>query len=174
MVTAEGIFPKVGNDPLYASEVNILAGIGRSYVGETALFGSGTNYTTVGSIVINAGNLPNYPRIDINFYQTSGGASEQIQFGISGVGGNFNLAIEQADGGYSGFCHYFGLGSSGNINVEGHLVSYLSRGGIKLYSDRDNTIVNTGSPLVIFFNGKTTGASATIQYNAKVYGAEGV
>jgi hypothetical protein len=175
MVTAEGIFPKVGNDPLYASEVNILAGIGRSYVGTTASFASGTNYTTIGSIVINAGNLPSYPRIDMNYRQTGGASTEQIQFSISGVGGNFDLTIGAADGGYAGLCNYYSLGSNGNITINGHILSIVSRGAsVPAYGSVNSTTINTGSELVIFMRGKSTGTGGAIQYNTIVYGAEGV
>lgn len=60
MATAEGEYPKVGNDPLYSSEVNRFAGAGFTIV-KSDFTGIGSNNglapNSTGSIVIPAGSL---------------------------------------------------------------------------------------------------------------------
>ncbi len=60
MVTAEGVFPKSGNDPLYASEVNsfgtnkLIGHVAQRFV----TIQSGTDYQTVGGTVLYSGTPP--------------------------------------------------------------------------------------------------------------------
>lgn len=60
MVTAEGVFPKIGNDPLYASEITRFAGLNFVIAGsKTITVGSSSEIQDLGSIVIPAGSLTN-------------------------------------------------------------------------------------------------------------------
>lgn len=89
MPTDEGIFPKVGNDPIYYSEINRLMSVPR-ILGSifTASFSSGTNYTTLGSVLIPTGSIVNPMRIYIDgAYGKSNSINGSIsyQVGISGT-----------------------------------------------------------------------------------------
>ena len=88
MVTAEGVFPKIGNDPLYDSEVNrfvrtttILAGsggyvgsaTGQANVGLGSIWVSGTNF-----------NLKDKDKIEVHI-QFNSNITNNIQTQISGT-----------------------------------------------------------------------------------------
>lgn len=79
MATAEGVFPKVGNDPLYASEINKFnkniqflgaGGVGSTFYGNGFL---GSRDTTIGSVLVSGISFtPTNPMvIDIDMVASS-------------------------------------------------------------------------------------------------------
>ena len=85
-MTAEGVFPKIGGDVIYASEVNRFAGAGRFCgIGSFVIEASGAAYQ-LGSVVIGAGNLTNPCGLTIDWYPEY--QTRAIKLEVSGASGN--------------------------------------------------------------------------------------
>lgn len=104
-MTAEGVFPKVGGDIIYASEVNRFAGAGRFLsAGSFATIGSATASQDIGSIFIGTGSLTNPCSLFCDIFVTHNGR-DSLKMTISGTGGNGNITLGSTIDGTS-FIHY--------------------------------------------------------------------
>src|SRR3990167_3927275 len=90
MPTIEGTFPKLGGDPLYASEVNSFASAGRFIKGGSIAIPSGTDTRITGSVLIPTGSLSNPASINIDWrnFQSDGTGSVFPYWEISGLSTN--------------------------------------------------------------------------------------
>lgn len=99
MATSEGVFPKVGNDPIYYSEVNRFAGAGQFIkIGSTIGITSGTNYQDAGSILIAAGSLSNPFTLMFNSLNDAQGGGQTMAYNIyiSGTSANTSVNVNDA------------------------------------------------------------------------------
>src|SRR3990167_11466312 len=156
MPTAEGVFTKIGNDPIYASEVNkfgrgntyFLGGSNFIWVGSTA---AGSD---VGSFVIGAGSLSDPCIIEIRGITSKIGANPtNDSFGyisISGAEDSGQLRHLSL-----GDAQWFGMYATGILGSPGYINSYYGNTSTAATSDvRVNTkIFNIfpNSGLVIHF-----------------------
>ncbi len=119
MATAEGVFPKVGNDPLFDTEVNRFAGAGQFVaIGSSDVVSSGTAFQDIGSILITAGSLSS-------------------PFEIRG-----NMLLDGQQGGGVGGTPDLRIITSGNVNA-------IVTTGSNLVANADVNFqytLNTGSP----------------------------
>ena len=165
MVTAQDIFPKVGNDPMYYSEANRFArGCYNIKTGSlTTALGSQTgttvcglaNVTIAGSYLV-AGSLYNPSELMIDFYGIKSSGTDYF-IGISGINtyayvsvgsmqndpninyGNFKALV----GSPLGACMF---ASAQNINIDNQKDVAFNRSN----SATTITNLNIGSPFVIF------------------------
>ena len=94
MPTAENVFPKVGNDPVYASEVNRFGGAGQFIrIGSFPTLASGTASQDFGSVVITGGSLSNPALFFINAYTRGKNARDGLNIIISGLSANASLDV---------------------------------------------------------------------------------
>jgi len=149
---AEGVFPKIAGDALYASEINSFALGTRCFgAGSTIWVLSGTAYQDAGSVVINAGSLTNpaflsiYTRVQSN-YESPAGTILVIQ--ISGISTNYSIGL-------SGNQSFISL----NALIGSPYIGGISGFNEGVYFSADCEGLNALDPLVIKFKLKT-GTSA--------------
>src|SRR3990167_4094873 len=115
---AEGTFPKVGGDIVYASEINSFAGFSFISAGSTVTVGSATAVQELGSFVVPAGSQtnPHSLYIDFLFSKTVAGT---LDIQISGVAVNsfIRAGADWADG-YGRYYHFIGSPQSGLQHLE--------------------------------------------------------
>lgn len=153
--TAEGTFPKIDSDLLYASEANRLAYAPRFLViGSGINVGSVTGFQNLGSILIGAGSVSNPCEIGIKA-RVYGGATGKMGFVFSGAQGNQSVYIggNQAEN----TADLYAILGSPLENIIKATTSQPDGG-----DTTSNTIwwqsvgsrhFNTGSPFVIFWQG---------------------
>lgn len=94
MVTAEGTFPKVGNDPIYYTEANLLNGVMQVYAGGS--FGaSGVQEASYELTALTAAQLVAAKYVKIS-------ATMLITFATSNVGGtaSYKIQVKETGGAY--------------------------------------------------------------------------
>ena len=96
MPTAEGVFPKVGGDPGYYSEVNYLARGGGIGTMLWRLSNSGTTWQDAGSIIVNPGSICRDNSLIMLNYSTPLGNNtdanvSNFRFLFSGANNNFTI-----------------------------------------------------------------------------------
>jgi len=106
MVTAEGVFPKIGNDPLYASEVNNFSNSSQ-FVGLISVIGSvtsGGGFTNFGSVFIGPGSINRpYSQIEVNTNITRVGAGDgvcnpEIRYSGTVLGSTLSFPLNDVNG----------------------------------------------------------------------------
>jgi hypothetical protein len=96
MTTAEGVFPKVGNDPIYGSEVNRFAGYTLYNAGSFVTGGSSTNLVLLGSIYFPTGALTNPSIVHTNIvFDNRNIGTKVIALKVSGA--TFGVGITGTD-----------------------------------------------------------------------------
>jgi len=166
-VTAEGIFPKIGGDPLYYSEANRFAGAGNFIAGgSTARLPSGTAIQYAGSIVIPPGSLYNPFNHLIFDYATSGDNAHNIKFVFSGgavINVDNNLGVDTSDN-IAGTVDIYLV--SGPVTTYGTVWHRYSIKGDTTYRGyrNDFTGFNLGSTYVIKFGITSSTGSSSVQW----------
>ena len=176
MVTAEGKFPKIGNDPVYNSEINRFAGAGQLiFMGSFIDLVSSTEFQDFGSVVINPGSLTNPCQINGLFRlgATGGGDILDMRVRLSGlsantfVGGGSNIGglITKSIEFNSLIGNPFnGLISAKTVVADG---AYRATGGAQQIKSFNN--LHTGSTVVILFEGRTNSADANIRVSLQSF-----
>ena len=156
MATAEGTFPKVGNDPVYASEVNKFAGAGQFLgIGSFPTISSGTDLQNCGSIFIPAGSLSNPANILIQYGVTKN-ANDFVRIQVSGIGMNATNSAGSVIGNAVGTVSMvFGSPMQGFMNHSVYSMNetnaFPNTEGKLNYSTSSLSNVDPGSNLVIIF-----------------------
>jgi hypothetical protein len=162
-MTAEGTFPKIAGDVIYASEVNKFASRLYATTGSTASFNSGTAIQTLGSFIIPGGTLTSPSLIDFRFRLTniakpvircSGASANNAYTGVS----FFDKPVGRVQF-YTGSPWYGWIFSEvGQSNAGGESVDAHSETCIEF----DN--LNTGSPVVIIMQATISASTAAYYY----------
>jgi hypothetical protein len=145
MPTAEGVFPKVGNDPIYYSEINQFASAGKFIAAGSFPVTSGTSYQSAGSVLIGAGSVSNPCLINVDWRvdTTEDSASARVNF--------------------SGLSTYFVIGSStltsdpyGTVRAMlgspfGGAITGITKGNTTVSLSQSSDHFNTGSLFYVIF-----------------------
>ena len=179
MPTAEGIYPKLGGDPIYYSELNQLhKSLKLLGAGSTAVCASGTGPSIAGSVLIPASSVSNPGRIDVNYW-VSGPLNTGYQIGISGASANMDL---WAGSGLNvsthvGTCYFLtgsplsGLGVlTDSVYADGGADNIAASTGAWKYAQRAIHNFNASSAFVIFFKVVTPTSNAQF-LNYEVFGS---
>lgn len=165
-----GLNPIVDRINLMSSDGNVSRML---QAGSTLYFTSGTNYTTIGSILVNGERFKYYSILDINFHTTMfRNGSIIFRFGLSGAGGtSYTNSIVCSGGGLyvnsQGFIkallspisgpstnnsagYIVALGTSQPASSSEQAMTLVRQGNPDLFK-----ISNTGSDFVIFIDGIT-------------------
>lgn len=190
MPTAQDIFPKVGNDPLYDSEVNRLNRISQTiFAGSTINIGSSTATQTIGSHLINNGSFlgNSFGTFVLDFiidgHNSNPMVFEMLVSGTPGLGSHFISGISASNTRLMGTIKSFIIPGSAASSFGGleNPTGFLVQGGItsvnsvatpysQLKSSPD--MVFHGSPYVVFVNAKHANAES-FKYFYKLVG-EGI
>lgn len=183
MATAEGDFPKTGNDPLYASEVNSFV----SMIDTGSIYpaiGSSTDFQVIGSKLIDDSftigsevNKFSFNGITNNMFSAAAAANTfQVRLRVSG--NSFNIVsppfigsgdVQFDDGGdnrisynVDGFMgnKLIGLESNG-VGIPGSTIGNINTERVVTW---ESGTINT-KPFVIFYEGLTNLVGATIAYD---------
>jgi hypothetical protein len=175
MPSAEGFFQKVGNDPLYASEVNRFVG-GGYFVGmagsRSTATGDNTGVTIMplGSAVISAGSVQNPSQFLVTGYftETLGDNKNAIRVEISGLSANGLIII--------------GSANSGDVFFKGNIIAGSPLKGMMYFNadvninttDSNDFAVNTGRTSTTPITNLYLGSTFVIKFSAVPSGISNV
>ena len=153
MPTAESVFPKIGNDPLYASEVNRFSPKLIGYTSDnTRLNGSGTTYVPLGTTISYSGTvgsiqISQFMIVETNInipYAASHTLNSQLR--ISGTAGLNMVMSNKQDAATQGGLHhkYIHVLTSGVITSSGGNIgsNYVISREVQTEENNPNVILN--------------------------------
>lgn len=172
MATAEGVFPKIGNDPIYASEINRYATAGQLWAtGSTDFVGSQTARQVLGSVVFNAGSLSNPAFIEMQLRYTMEQSASTLYIGASGISSFKEIGVGSAyaSAGMLNAKIFAGSPMKGMITCTN---MFNANNFINLQSAGNGYLdnLNTSNETVILFSTKAAGSMNIDSYYIQAYG----
>lgn len=172
-MTAEGTFPKVDGDILYASEVNKNFKAGQYLLNGSFPYitpGSLEVYTSIGSFIVSGQYIPANGVLTMTYITKREPAKySDISIVVSGPGGVGSSVSERNTPNNPSFSFLkviMGSSLSGgfiNFNIP-------ANGGFSVGSPTELVNINMGSPFIVEFLGRTNGSIAITNYSVEVGG----